>query len=118
MSARSMNSAAIRRNRTRSKAFASICATCCWWPRPGGFGEAQDEQQPGFNAPNVASGGILIVNSAGAVVAASPDAPPFDGVLRDFVDQVAPGRSATGPLTLDASGEHTMTLVLPLFAVL
>ena len=36
----------------------------------GGFGEAQDEQQPGFNAPNVASGGILIVNTAGEVVAA------------------------------------------------
>ena len=76
-----------------------------------------DEQQPGFNAPNVASGGILIVNSAGEVVAASPDAPPFDGALRDFVDQVAPGRSATGPLTIDARGEPTMTFVVPLFAV-
>ena len=83
----------------------------------GGFGEARDEQQPDFNAPNVASGGILIVNAAGEVVAASPDAPPFDGALRDFVESVAPGRSATGPLTIDARGEPTMTFVVPLFAV-
>ena len=83
----------------------------------GGFGEGGDEQQPDFNAPNVASGGILIVNAAGEVVAASPDAPPFDGALRDFVGSVAPGRSATGPLTIDARGEPTMTFVVPLFAV-
>ncbi|HJT14160.1 MAG TPA: HD domain-containing phosphohydrolase [Dongiaceae bacterium] len=83
----------------------------------GGFGEGGDEQQPDFNAPNVASGGILIVNAAGEVVAASPDAPPFDGALRDFVESVAPGRSATGPLTIDARGEPTMTFVVPLFAV-
>ena len=83
----------------------------------GGFGEARDEQQPDFNAPNVASGGILIVNNADQVVAASPDAPPFDGALRDFVDQVAPGRSATGPLTIDARGQPIMTFVVPLFAV-
>ena len=82
----------------------------------GGFGEVR-EQQPGFNAPSEATGGILIVNSAGEVVAASPDAPPYDGALRDFVEKVPPGRSETGPLTIDAQGQPTMTFVVPLFAV-
>jgi PAS domain S-box-containing protein len=83
----------------------------------GGFGAPDQDTQPGFNQTRLGSGGILIINSNDEVVAASPDAPPFDGALRDFVAGVAPGASATGPLTMDARGEPTMTFVVPLFAV-
>jgi len=83
----------------------------------GGFGTADQATQPSFNQARVGAGGILIVNNDGAVVAASPDAPPFEGALRDFVSAVAPGTSATGPLMVDARGEPTMTFVVPLFAV-
>jgi PAS domain S-box-containing protein len=83
----------------------------------GGFGAKDQDSQPDFNQPKVASGGILIVSNEGTVVAASPDAPPFEGVLKDFVNAVRPGQSATGPLTTDAHGEPTMTFVVPLFAV-
>ncbi|WP_119299843.1 HD domain-containing phosphohydrolase [Dongia deserti] len=83
----------------------------------GGFGEADQDTQPNFNQTRIGTGGILIINNDGAVVAASPDAPPFDGALRDFVTAVAPGASATGPLTVDSRGEATMTFVVPLFAV-
>jgi PAS domain S-box-containing protein len=80
----------------------------------GGFGEA--DHQPSFNQARRGSGGILIVNDEGGVVAASPDAPPFEGTLRDFASAVPPGESATGPLAIDARGEPTMTFVVPLFA--
>jgi PAS domain S-box-containing protein len=83
----------------------------------GGFGAADQGAQPSFNQAPVGTGGIMIINNDGTVVAASPDAPPFDGALRDFVSVVAPGASATGPLTIDARGEPTMTFVVPLFAV-
>jgi PAS domain S-box-containing protein len=83
----------------------------------GGFGAEDQDSQPNFNQPKVGAGGILIVNNDGAVVAASPDAPPFEGALRDFANAVPPGGSATGPLVTDARGEPTMTFVVPLFAV-
>jgi HD-GYP domain-containing protein (c-di-GMP phosphodiesterase class II) len=83
----------------------------------GGFAAASDRQQPDFNQPKTASGGILIVDNKGGVVAASPNAPPFEGTLKEFASAVPAGQSATGPLIRDARGEPTMTFVAPLFAV-
>ena len=83
----------------------------------GGFGAQDQDSQPNFNQAKVGTGGILIVDNKDAVVAASPDAPPFDGALKQFVDAVPPGGSATGPMVLDTHGEPTMTFVVPLFAV-
>lgn len=83
----------------------------------GGFGAADQDAQPSFNQSRVASGGIMIVDSAGEVIAASPDAPPFQGALKDFALGVPAGQSATGPLVTDARGQPTMTFVVPLFAV-
>jgi len=83
----------------------------------GGFGAADQGSQPNFNQAKVGSGGILIINKEGAVVSASPNAPPFEGALKDFVTIVPPGKSATSALTFDARGEPTMTFVVPLFAV-
>src|SRR6185369_4868673 len=83
----------------------------------GGFGDVDEDSQPNFNQAKVGSDGILIVNNESAVVAASPDAPPFEGALKDFANAVPPGGSATGPLVVNARGEPTMTFVVPLFAV-
>jgi PAS domain S-box-containing protein len=83
----------------------------------GGFDAPDQDAQPRFNETRVGTGGILIVNSDGQVIAASPDAPPFDGALRDFVQGVPLGQSATGPLQTDARGQPSMTFVAPLFAV-
>lgn len=83
----------------------------------GGFGEPARASQPDFNQAPIGAGGILIVDNDGMVVAASPGAPPFDGALRDFASAIPPGRSATGPMVLNARGEPTMTFVVPLFAV-
>jgi len=83
----------------------------------GGFGAADQGSQPNFNQAKVGTGGILIVNKDGAVVAASPDAPPFEGTLKNFVSSVPPGQSAISALAFDARGEATMTFVTPLFAV-
>lgn len=83
----------------------------------GGFGAEDQDTQPNFNQAKAGAGGILIVDDKDAVVAASPDAPPFDGALKQFADAVPPGGSATAPMALDAHGEPTMTFVVPLFAV-
>lgn len=83
----------------------------------GGFGERDQASQPDFNQAPVGTGGILIVDNDGNVVAASPNAPPYDGALRDFASAIPPGQSATSPLVLDARGDPTMTFVVPLFAV-
>jgi len=83
----------------------------------GGFGDAGTDSQPNFNQAMPGSGGILIVNSASTVVAASPDAPPFEGAFKSFVNAVPPGESATSPMSTDARGEPAMAFVVPLFAV-
>lgn len=84
----------------------------------GGFGPRQDQPQPSFNQEEGAGGGgILIVDSAGKVVAASPDAPAYEGALKAFVDAVPAGQAATGPLTFDVDKQASMTFVAPLFAV-
>lgn len=83
----------------------------------GGFGAEDQDTQPNFNQAKAGAGGILIVDDKDAVVAASPDAPPFDGALKQFADAVPPGGSATAPMALDAHGEPTMAFVVPLFAV-
>ena len=83
----------------------------------GGFGSGQQESQTNFNQAAIATGGLYIVNKDGAVVATSPDAPPFEGALKTFVSGVAPGQSAISPITFDSRGEATMTFVTPLFAV-
>ncbi|HEY3148540.1 MAG TPA: HD domain-containing phosphohydrolase [Dongiaceae bacterium] len=83
----------------------------------GGFGAENQDTQPNFNQAKAGSGGVLIVDAKGAVVAASPDAPALEGALKDFVNAVPPGGSATSPMAIDAHGEPSMTFVVPLFAV-
>jgi PAS domain S-box-containing protein len=83
----------------------------------GGFGSAGQSSQPSFNQPKATTGGILIINKTGGVLAASPDAPGFDGALKAFADTVPAGQQATSALTFDAQNRPTMTFVVPLFAV-
>jgi len=83
----------------------------------GGFGADRDHEQPSFNQERIGAGGIVIVDMAGVPIASSPEAPPFTGALRDYVQAVMPGQSAISPLRLDARQQPTMTFVVPLFAV-
>jgi PAS domain S-box-containing protein len=84
----------------------------------GGFGESSEQdQQPSFNQEQTGSGGILVVDMAGVPMATSPDAPPFVGEFRDYVQAVPPGQSAMSPLQLNARKQPSMTFVIPLFAV-
>lgn len=83
----------------------------------GGFGGAQEQEQPSFNQEQIGTGGILVVNMAGVPIATSPEAPPFVDAFRDYVQAVPPGQSLVGPLQLNARGQPSMTIVVPLFAV-
>ncbi len=84
----------------------------------GGFGENQNQAQPSFNQETApGTGGLMIVDRAGKLVAASPEAPAFSGALKAFVESIPAGQSAVGPLLFDAEKQATMTFVAPLFAV-
>lgn len=83
----------------------------------GGFGENRDQDQPSFNQESASTGGILIVDNAGKVVATSPNAPAYSGELKAFVESVPPAQSMTGTLQIDQRKQPTMTFVAPLFAV-
>jgi PAS domain S-box-containing protein len=82
----------------------------------GGFGAAQSQEQPGFNQQQTVTGGMLVVDMAGVPMATSPDAPPFVGAFRDYVQAVPPGQSAMSPMQLNARNQPSMTFVVPLFA--
>ena len=82
----------------------------------GGYG-AGSASQPGFNENVVGTGGIIIIDAAGNVVAASPDSPPYAGALKSYVDLVAPAAAGTSDNFLDARGGPAMIFTVPLFAV-
>ena len=83
----------------------------------GGFGGSQDAEQPGFNQQRAGTGGLIVVDMAGVPIASSPDAPPFVGEFRDYVQAVPPGQSVVGPLQLNSRKQPSFTMVVPLFAV-
>jgi PAS domain S-box-containing protein len=84
----------------------------------GGFGEQSDKTQPSFNQESGSgTGGLMIIDKAGNVVAASPDAPAYTGALKGFVEAVPAGQSMVGPMLFDAEKHATMTFVAPLFDV-
>lgn len=84
----------------------------------GGFGTDRSEDQPSFNQETApGTGGLLIVDKAGTIVAASPEAPAYVGALKDFVESSPAAGSTVGPLLFDAQKQATMTFVAPLFAV-
>jgi len=84
----------------------------------GGFGADRGEDQPSFNQETApGTGGLLIVDKTGTIVAASPEAPAYVGGLKEFVESSPAAASAVGPLLFDAQKQATMTFVAPLFAV-
>ncbi len=60
--------------------------------------------------------GLMIVDSKGNVVAASPGAPPYTGELQAFVAAQAQGQRAISDITLNGRGKPSMTFVVPILA--
>ena len=68
------------------------------------------------NETQPALGGILIVDEKGNVLAASPNAPAYDGDLKTFVSSVAPGQKAVSDLYLNDKNAPTLRFVVPIVA--
>ena len=68
------------------------------------------------NVSETGVAGLMIVDSQGNVVAASPGAPPFSGALQTFVSSQTQGQRAISDMTLNGRGNPTMAFVVPILA--
>ncbi len=68
------------------------------------------------NETQPALGGILIVDEKGEVLAASPNAPAFDGDLKAFALGVGPGQKAVSDLYLNDKNVPSLRFVVPILA--
>ena len=68
------------------------------------------------NETQPALGGIIIIDEKGNVLAASPNAPAYDGDLKSFVSALPPGQKAVSDLTLNSAGVPSLTFMVPVLA--
>jgi PAS domain S-box-containing protein len=68
------------------------------------------------NETQPALGGILIIDEKGNVLAASPNAPAFEGDLKSFALGVGPGQKAVGDLYLNDRNVPSLRFVVPILA--
>jgi PAS domain S-box-containing protein len=68
------------------------------------------------NETQPALAGLLIVDEKGTVLAASPNAPAYDGDLKAFAAAVAPGQRAVSDLFLNDKNVPSLRFVVPILA--
>lgn len=68
------------------------------------------------NVSETGVAGLMIVDSKGNVVAASPGAPPYSGDLQAFVAAQPQGQRAISDMTLNGRGNPSMAFVVPILA--
>jgi HD-GYP domain-containing protein (c-di-GMP phosphodiesterase class II) len=61
--------------------------------------------------------GLMIIDAKGTVIAASADAPPFEGDVKAFVDAQPLGQRGVSDLYLNSAGNPSMIFTVPIFAV-
>ena len=82
-----------------------------------GFASDKNQQTVKVNEQQVAAAGLLITDMQGTVLAASTEAPPFDGPIKDFVQSVKAGNTGISPIYLNTRGNPSLIFVAPLYAV-
>jgi PAS domain S-box-containing protein len=68
------------------------------------------------NETQPAVAGMMVIDAKGNVIAASPNAPAFDGDLKAFVTGVAPGQKAVSDLFRNSAGVPSLIFVTPILA--
>ncbi|MBK8161152.1 MAG: PAS domain-containing protein [Rhodospirillaceae bacterium] len=68
------------------------------------------------NVSETGVAGLMIIDSQGNVVAASPGAPPFTGELQAFVSGQTQGQRVIGDMRLNSRGVPSMAFVVPILA--
>lgn len=61
--------------------------------------------------------GLIIIDAKGTVIAASADAPPYEGDVKAFADAQPLGQRGVSDLYLNNAGSPSMTFTVPIFAV-
>lgn len=68
------------------------------------------------NETQPALAGLLIIDEKGTVLAASPNAPAYDGELKAFASAVAPGQRAVSDLFMNDKNVPSLRFVVPILA--
>ncbi len=82
-----------------------------------GFASSKSQQTVKANEQQVAVSGLMITDMHGAVIATSAEAPPFNGQLKTFVQNVQAGSTGVSPMYLNSKGNPSLAFVAPLYAV-
>lgn len=69
------------------------------------------------NVRRVGVAGIALLDNAGRVIVSTPQMPPIEGALRDFVTTAPRGSRALESVFAGAAGNPTMAFAVPVFAV-
>jgi hypothetical protein len=75
-----------------------------------------DSSEVPANVSETGVAGLMIIDSQGNVVAASPGAPPFTGELQAFVSSQTQGQRVIGDMRLNSRGVPSMAFVVPILA--
>lgn len=82
-----------------------------------GFSAAAAGPDVNANVRRIGVAGILLVTLGGRVVAASPESPPLEGTLSEFLAGARRGDSAIKDIYLDQTGTPAMAFAVPLYTV-
>lgn len=82
-----------------------------------GFSAAAEGPDVGANVRRIGVAGIALVTLDGRVIAASPESPPLEGALAEFLAGARRGESAIRDLYLDQTGTPAMAFAVPLYTV-
>lgn len=69
------------------------------------------------NEQKVATGGVLITDMRGTVIATSVQAPPFDGQVKNFVQAQPAGSAGISSIFLNLRGNPSLVFTVPIYAV-
>ncbi|MFZ0693489.1 MAG: HD domain-containing phosphohydrolase [Alphaproteobacteria bacterium] len=83
----------------------------------GGFTGRALGPEVNANVKRVGVAGIALVGMDGHVVVSTPDMPPIEGFLHDFIASLPRGQRAATNLYLGAGGNPSMAFATPIFAV-
>ncbi len=73
------------------------------------------EVEANVKRPGIA--GVGLVDNQGQIIVATPQLPPLEGTLRDFLRAIPHGSRGATSLYLDANNKASMAFAVPIFAV-
>ena len=82
-----------------------------------GFSAAAAGPDVSANVRRIGVAGILLVTLEGRVVAASPESPPLEGALAEFLAGARRGDAVIKDIYLDQTGTPAMAFAVPLYTV-